>query len=345
MKILYLSCHSILEFDEVKLLHELGHQVFSPGAYVEPANPGDASLRPGIPELVYDPDVLAAFHALGQPGIDNKELLTKEFVDRFDLIIIMHMPKWIIKNWEVMKHKPVIWRTIGQSITSVETRLAEYRDSGMKIVRYSPMESNIPGYLGADALIRFYKDPEEYKDWSGNIRSIISFSQSMKKRNQACNFSYFEEITRGLPRILYGPGNEDIFEMPTGGKLPFDQLQMQLRENRVYFYTGTHPASYTLNFMEAWMTGIPIVAIGQQKGNANYFPSHSLYEIPNLITNGINGFISEDPKELRYICEELLSNDFLARDIGNAGRKSAIDIFGKDIIKQQWKEFLDGMLK
>ena len=34
MKILYLSCHSILEYDEVKLLTGMGHYVFSPGAYV-----------------------------------------------------------------------------------------------------------------------------------------------------------------------------------------------------------------------------------------------------------------------------------------------------------------------
>jgi len=57
MKILYLSCHSVLEFDEVKLFHELGHEVFSPGSYVEPLNPGDP-MRPGIPGLIYDPEIV-----------------------------------------------------------------------------------------------------------------------------------------------------------------------------------------------------------------------------------------------------------------------------------------------
>jgi len=74
-KILYLSCHEILEFDEVSLLHELGHEVFSPGAYVEPANRGDQNLRPSIPGLKYDPDILEQFHRIaGQhPGQDAKD--------------------------------------------------------------------------------------------------------------------------------------------------------------------------------------------------------------------------------------------------------------------------------
>jgi hypothetical protein len=36
MRLLYLSAHSVLEFDEVSLFRELGHYVFSPGAYVNP---------------------------------------------------------------------------------------------------------------------------------------------------------------------------------------------------------------------------------------------------------------------------------------------------------------------
>jgi hypothetical protein len=37
--------------------------------------------------------------------------------------------------------------------------LARGAPEGLEIVRYSPMERNIPGYIGEDALIRFYKDP------------------------------------------------------------------------------------------------------------------------------------------------------------------------------------------
>lgn len=341
MKILYLSCHSGLEFDEVKLLHELGHEVFSPGAYVEPANPGDASLRPGIPGLVYNPDTLAAFHALGKPGIDNKELLTKSFVDRFDAVVVMHIPKWITINWEAMKHKTVVWRTIGQALSHQEQTLAPYRRAGMKVIRYSPKERSIPNYLGEDALIRFYKDSTDFGPWNGMDRSIITVCQSMKAREPHCGYGIWEEVTKNLPRKLFGPGNEG--SPNNQGKVSFEQLAAAMRDNRAYFSAGTIPASYTLNFMEAWITGIPIVAIGSQLGNAPWWPDHKLYEIPELIENGVTGFVSDRVPELRSYIVELLRDTSLAQKISIAGREQAIKIFGKDTVKEQWKQFLTSL--
>lgn len=342
MKILYLSCHSILEHDEVKLLHELGHEVFSPGAYVEPANPGDASLRPGIDTLEYDPDIIEQYHKIGaaHPGKDSKDHLTKEFVDNFDCVIVMHMPSWIQKNWDAMKHKLVIWRTIGQSIGSTERQIAPYRKAGLKIIRYSPMENMIPDYIGGDTLIRFYKDPDEYGPWNGQTKQVITLAQSMQQRNQACNFDFFEETTRIFPRKLFGPGNENVAPW-SQGKIPYDQLKQELRDSRVYFYTGTHPASYTLNFIEAFMTGIPITAIGTAYGNASYFPGHFLYEIQNIIQNGENGFISDSQFELQGYIRALMNDDALAQKISNSGRATAIKLFGKETVKQQWQNYLE----
>jgi hypothetical protein len=236
MRILYLSCHSILEFDEVSLLHELGHEVFSPGAYVEPANPGDASLRPSIPGLVYNKDVVEQWHKIcGQhPGEDGKNHLTKEFIDNFDCIIVMHMPRWIQKNWHAMKHKRVIWRTIGQSVASTERSLLPFRQQGLQIVRYSPRESGIPGYIGGDRIIRFYKDPADFNDWNGDNERIVTFAQHMQQRGSACNFSVFEQATRPFNRHLFGPGNENVGDWSTG-KVSYERLKQELRDNRAYF--------------------------------------------------------------------------------------------------------------
>jgi len=340
MRILYLSCHSILEYDEVKLLSELGHEVFSPGAYVEPDNPGDASLRPSIPGLVYRPEWRDYWtkHDQIHPAIDGKDYLTKEFVDNFDCVIVMHLPRWIIKNWNVIKHKRVIWRTIGQSIADRERELSPYRKQGLEIIRYSPKERTIPGYIGEDALIRFYKDPNDYGPWTGTNKRVITFAQHMKQRSNACNYNFFDEVTRSFPRHLFGPGNEG--EAWTSGKVSYEQLQEEMRLNRVYFYTGTHPASYTLNFIEAWMTGMPIVAIGPQHGNAKYFPNHDLYEVHNLITNHTNGFVSDNSYQLQIYIRTLLEDDQISASVSKRARASAIKFFGKDIIAKQWDEFL-----
>lgn len=61
--------------------------------------------------------------------------------------------------------------------------LHPYRQQGMEIVRYSPKEKLIPGYMGEDAMIRFYKDPEEYDSWEGSKFQIMTASQSMQKKS------------------------------------------------------------------------------------------------------------------------------------------------------------------
>jgi len=341
MKILYLSAHSILEYDEVKLLHDLGHEVWSPGAFICPENPGDHSLRPAIPGMKMNQDWNTKWHELAgtMPGVDPKYKLSKEFVSEFDLVIVMHIPDWIINNWEAFDGTRVIWRTIGQSIESTEAQLKPYREKGLQIVRYSPMEENIPGYIGSDALIRFYKDPDDYKDWTGETRQVITFAQSMKQRDVACNFTLFELVTRPFPRKLYGPGNEGSCSGAMD-RVSHEEQKEILRKSRCYFATGTHPASYTLNFMEAWMTGIPVIAIGPRHGNAKYFPGHNLYEVDKLIKNGVNGFVSDTPVELQQYIRILLDNPDLAKRIGDAGRQEAIRHFGKSMITASWKEFL-----
>ena len=341
MKILYLSCHSILEYDEVRMLHGLGHEVFSPGAYVEPRNPGDSTLRPGIPGLEYDKDLLEQFHkiAAAHPGEDTKDYLTREFVDNFDCVIVMHLPRWIQRNWEAMKHKRVIWRTIGQSVASTEDSLRPYRARGLEIVRYSPREVHIPGFIGQDAMIRFYKDPDDYGPWSGHIPRVVTFGQDMRNRGTACNYELFEYTTKGLERGLFGPGNEG--EPWMYGKVPFSQLKQEMCDNRCYFYTGTHPASYTLNFIEAWMSGIPIVAIGEGRGNADWCRNHNLYEVDNLINSTYDGFVSDDLSILRGYIQVLFDSPNVAKFISNNARASAIKHFSKDVVWPAWQDYLE----
>src|SRR5690242_423231 len=136
MKIHYLSCHEVLEYDEVKLLTELGHDVFSNGAYLDPA--GHITLkRPGISKAI-------AWTDLAKIAADTpKTALTPDLIDPFDVIIIMHTPEFVTGNWDKIKHKRVIWRSIGQSTPATERKLERARAEGLQVVRYSPKEENI----------------------------------------------------------------------------------------------------------------------------------------------------------------------------------------------------------
>lgn len=337
-RILYLSCHEILEYDELKLFNEMGHEVYSLGAYTQPG--GDEHRKRPALDLPYNPHFIEL--SLQYP----KENIHPEMLEGIDIIIVMHVTEWITANWPLFKQfiakgGRVIWRSIGQSIPARENELRAARDEGLEVVRYSPAESTIDGYIGADAMIRFYKDPDEYQGWTGKDRRVINFTQSMKDRGEFCGWRTYREATKLLPRVIYGPNNENLGEELNGGMLLNDAQLQAYRDGRVYFYHGTYPASYTLTFIEAMMTGIPIVSVGEMLGNSfSMFPNQKTFEVPAIIDNGMNGFVSDSPKELRDYLEDLLNNEKKAKMISAFGRQRAIELFGKAKIKAEWAEYL-----
>lgn len=328
MRILYLSCHSILEYDELSILERLGIDYFSLGSYIQPQSPVDP-IRPALTRQV-DQSILRI--------APDRSAMPKSFVDLFDTIIVMHVPEWIEANWQNIKHKRVIWRTIGQSTPAIELRMQQYVKEGLQIVRYSPRERNLANFAGETALIRFTKDPNEFSGYTGESPQAICISQNMKHRGEFCNYEAFEKIAQGLNVKLYGTSNESSGDL-SGGFLTYEKMKQLLQTSRAFIYTGTQPASYTLSFIEAMMTGIPVIAIGAKLANSLHI-SGEMYEIEDMIDDGYNGYISDDVQYLRSKVETLALNPSLARTIGARGRQTAISLFGMDQITEQWGQFL-----
>jgi glycosyltransferase involved in cell wall biosynthesis len=134
---------------------------------------------------------------------------------------------------------------------------------------------------------------------------------------------------------LGGSGNEGV---PNAiGFVDYEEQKRLLRSSRVYLYAAGLTLPYTLNFIEAWMTGIPVVALHPAGIHRNPgFP-----EFTRLIRDGDNGFIARTPRQANAILRRLLSDHDLARRIGNAGRRSAIDVFGTERAKIAWKSALE----
>lgn len=352
MKILYLSCHEILEYDELKLFTELGHEVFSLGAYTQPGGE-EHRKRPAL-DLPYNP------HFIELSLQYDRRKLHPEMLEGIDAVIVMHEPSFIgytgqAHNWHpdlgegnwplfrefIKKGGRVIWRSIGQSIPRVENTLRPWRAEGLEIVRYSPAEQTITGNVGTDAMIRFYKDPDEYKGWTGSHRQVINFTQSLKERSRFTGYELMRQVFNGLPAKVYGPNNDDL-GLLGGGLVSFDRQREILQEARAYLYHGTYPASYTLSFIEAMMTGVPMVAVGPIHGNSlEMFPDQQTYEIPDIIQNGLNGYCFDNAEQLNDACKRLLNDETKAKSISKAGRETAISLFGKTKIKAEWKEFLE----
>ena len=320
--------HSIEEHDMVKLLSSLGYDVFSIGGYIDPRSPHDAK-RPALPEVPFHPDLKAAVDALGTD--DNlgsaQARIPDAVLDWADAIIFHHyLDTRLFPQWERVRHKRVIWRTVGQSVEYNERLAQQFREDGLQIVRYSPKERNIPGYAGEDALIRFYKDPADYGGWTGEGEYVLGFGQHYVQRDPWTNYRFFKEATKGLQTRIIGPGSE-IVGGP--GEVSFDELRAELRKARCYLYTGTQPASYTLGLIEAMMTGTPVVSMGPKW--FDIFPGHDTFEGREIAFRG-----SDDPKAVRQTLAALLTYP----DPNPPERARAIDLFGIDTIGSQWRAFL-----
>ena len=343
MNVVLMLAHSIEQYDQTKLLTELGYDVFG---FSDPTQSFE-DKRPGIPNAPVHQDLLDACH---EKRVEHDHIQTAQWpqypvdwakadlpdavLDWADVIICHHFEHtWLVPQWRRLREsgKRIIWRTVGQSVDGNERMMAPLHEQGMEIVRYSPKERNIPDYAGEDALIRFYKDPDEWYGWTGQDEVVINITQNLAQRDPFTNWGFWELVTKGLPRKALGPGSEVIGGT---GTLTLDEMKTWLKRARAYLYTGTQPASYTLGLIEAMMTGIPVVSIGPEH-MAVYPFGDKLFEGQELVCG-----TPTDPDGTRRELATLLDSWITAGDRSKQIRKRAIELFGKKTIAAQWKAYL-----
>ena len=144
--------------------------------------------------------------------------------------------------------------------------------------------------------------------------------------------------------MVYGSGNDDLGKF-NGGEIPFDKQLDTYRQSGAYLYAGTWPASYTLSFVEALMTGIPVVAASKKIAHIKDLEQFDFYEVDEIIEHKVSGLICDNIEDMRYWLQWLIDNKVEAKKIGERGRARAIELFGKTTIAKQWKEFLDEGVK
>lgn len=332
MNILYYSVHQVLEDDEVRCFQRLGHNVVclgTSGIYGAAQN-----FRAPIQFSSTEIGLYKAFEAMGgryKFGDKIEDInIPHEFMRLIDVTIVMYVTEFISHFWKVLHAKPVVWRTIAQGIDIFDDVLRPFRKAGLRIVRKSPMERPA-NTIGQDAIIRFGKSPEFYNGWAGDKSQIVTFTHTYKQRYEH-DLADYQMIVKDLPALLGGAGNETV-PNSIGAVSAEEQCQL-LRSSQVYLYASAINVPYTLNFIEAWMTGIPVVVHSPLDRQGPYF------EIDRLMTDNVNGFICRTVEETRARLAHLLRDEKERVRIGQAGRHSAISIFGEARNQSEWASFL-----
>jgi len=343
MKILYMSCHIVLEYDELRILNELGHDITVIGGYIDPKNP-HVDTRPPL-DIDSNEERRQKIHNLYNTNLKRgispescSNTLTKEVVDDYDIIYVMHKMDWVEKNWDIIKNKLVILRTIGQNLENDELKVKKYINKGLKVLRYSPKERELKNYAGEHGLIRFLKYKSDFKTRENKHNFVISFGQNINQRGSWCGSSIIESVAKSLPFKLYGPNNEkyDFWE----GRLSYEQQLEKYATNNCYLYTGTFPAQYTLNFIEALMTGIPIVSIGKKLSQELVQPYP--FEVPHILDE-INGYYYDDVNDIIKKLRELINDNGHNQQISQKQIELATNMFSVEKNINQWSKFLNNL--
>lgn len=355
MRILLLTAHSIAEYDDLRMLTDLGADTFSIGAYTLPDAPGDRT-RPPLDSAPTHPD-LAALCALQREryaelpaewhawAVDPaKADLHPEIIEWADVVICHHyLDRWIIPQWAKLRGKRVIWRTCGQSDPDLELAMSRLRADGLQIVRYSPREREafegrrdanglVPGtgtgtWAGSDAMIPFGKYPSDYPEWTGDWKVVGNVTQDLPGRGAAVGLGFWRAATANLPAVPAGGGSEKIGGT---GFLSYPAMLDYLRRIRAYLYLGTAPASYTLGLIEAMMVGVPVLSIAAESwaGPAELFDGADLA-----------GYSARTPEEAEEKLRQILEDDGYAELLRTYQRRSARR-FHMENVAPMWGAFL-----
>jgi hypothetical protein len=353
MNILLLTAHDIAEYDDLRMLTDLGANVFSIGAYTDPTQ--GSAMRPPLDVPSY-PD-------LAQRCVEQREKHAGEPMQTLAFGQIHNIVDWAKAD----RHKRVIWRTCGQSNPQLENVMGILRKDGLEIIRYSPKEEYAFGKLGVfagqDAMIRFGKYPSDYGPWlpEGTMQFperndwtqreeygkylgpyVGNVTQNMAERGVHCGLPFYLAATEGLPARPAGPNSQLL---PGGiGALSYDEMREYLRHCRAYIYTGTQPASYTLGLIEAMLSGVPVVSMPPDS-----WWEPDLFEGPEIVGttsaqgytviygNSMGAFTANDARgRLRWLLDARDEAEIISAE----QRQRALELFDIANVAPQWAAFL-----
>lgn len=153
----------------------------------------------------------------------------------------------------------------------------------------------------------------------------VSIVNHFPSRDIFCGWKLWQEIVKEVPALLIGenPGISQSINDP-------EKLNTVLNASRFFLNTSQY-SPVPLSMLEAMAAGIPVVTTAKQ-------------EIPNIITNGENGFISNDKDELVNYCKTLLSDPDLAEAMGAKARKTIEDRFSIEQFCANWNSIFQEAL-
>ncbi len=167
-------------------------------------------------------------------------------------------------------------------------------------------------------------DPDDYPPYQGQLRRLLRVTNHLKQRGGILGYSQHRRLVEGFELSVVGhnpglPGAEPAAS--------WDALKTYYQSHRALIHTvvPVMEDGFNLAVMEAMACGMPIVSTAH--------PTSPL-------TDGLNGFISDDMDTLRADINWLMADRALALRLGAAARELVFEHFHYRRFVETWRNLL-----
>lgn len=160
-------------------------------------------------------------------------------------------------------------------------------------------------------------DPADYPSHSGDLARGLRVANQIRGKLRTLKWDFHEKAFGGLPLTLVGRNDDMPAVNPARD---WNNLKEIFRRHRFFVHTAEPSLEdgYNMATLEAMAAGLPVLG--------NCHPT-------SPIRNGVNGFLSDDPAELRIFAWQLLRDRDLAMRLGAEARKTVTELFSTEKFK------------
>jgi glycosyltransferase involved in cell wall biosynthesis len=159
--------------------------------------------------------------------------------------------------------------------------------------------------------------------YQGTVARGISVVNGMQARPRIAGYDLFLQARSKVPLEAVGMGTEAFGGL---GDVPYRDLHRLAARYR-FLFSPMRYTSLPLAVVEAMSIGMPVVALATTA-------------LPDVIQDGVNGYISSDPDVLIERMKALIADSELARALGQRARETARERFGLDRFRAEWDDAL-----
>jgi len=160
---------------------------------------------------------------------------------------------------------------------------------------------------------------DPHATYSGHIERGITIINGMQKRPRIAGYDIFLQARQAVPLDAAGMDTEDFGGV---GDIPYRDLHRHMAAYR-FLFSPIRYTSLPLAVIEAMTIGMPVVALATT-------------ELPTVIEDGVNGYVSCDVDKLLQAMQFLLANPEKARQMGSNAQAIARKRFGLERFIRDW---------